>query len=145
LLSVYSNEIKVTAQAESIQMAEVNSEEALLDYQESTSEDEQIEDELIPSHSEHEDYMFSDEDDDEEDDGDENSDDLDDAGEFDDKEDNEDEDEGDSEDDDEDDEEIEKDKILKKANNRNQLARRKNVIDQYLPKTDKKVCYCFEC
>jgi hypothetical protein len=33
----------------------------LLYYQESTSEDEQIEDDLIPSHSEFDEYLFSDE------------------------------------------------------------------------------------
>lgn len=43
-----------------------NDKEPLLYYQDSSSEDEQIEDELIPSHSEFDEYVFSDEEDEEE-------------------------------------------------------------------------------
>lgn len=43
-----------------------NNKEPLLYYQDSSSEDEQIEDELIPSHSEFDEYVFSDEEDEEE-------------------------------------------------------------------------------
>lgn len=55
---------QVTSQAEGLPVG--NEKEALLYYQDSTSEDEQIEDELIPSHSEFDDYVFSDEEEEEE-------------------------------------------------------------------------------
>ena len=78
---------KAFSQAEALQTANEKDIQPLLYYQDSTSEDEQIEDELIPyllrifsllfrkllninvikrSHSEFEDYVFSDEEDDEE-------------------------------------------------------------------------------
>ncbi|CAF0715067.1 unnamed protein product [Brachionus calyciflorus] len=55
---------QVTSQAEDLPSG--NDKEPLLYYQDSTSEDEQIEDELIPSHSEFDEYVFSDEEDEEE-------------------------------------------------------------------------------
>lgn len=54
---------QVTSQAEGLPVG--NEKEPLLYYQDSTSEDEQIEDELIPSHSEFDEYVFSDEEDEE--------------------------------------------------------------------------------
>jgi U3 small nucleolar RNA-associated protein 5 len=65
---------QVSSQTESLQTSNVhnnnnnNVQPTLLFYQDSTSEDEQIEDELIPSHSEFEDYVFSDEEEEEEED-----------------------------------------------------------------------------
>jgi len=61
---------QVSSQAEALQTANEKDVQPLLYYQDSASEDEQIEDELIPSHSEYDDYNFSDEevDDDEVDD-----------------------------------------------------------------------------
>ena len=56
---------QVSSQAEGIQSNADKDAQSLLYYQDSTSEDEQIEDELIPSHSEYDDYRFSDEVDDE--------------------------------------------------------------------------------
>lgn len=55
---------QVTSQAEGLPNS--NDKEPLLYYQDSSSEDEQIEDELIPSHSEFDEYVFSDEEDEEE-------------------------------------------------------------------------------
>jgi U3 small nucleolar RNA-associated protein 5 len=55
---------QVTSQADGLPNG--NNKEPLLYYQDSTSEDEQIEDELIPRHSEFDEYVFSDEDDEEE-------------------------------------------------------------------------------
>jgi hypothetical protein len=57
---------QVTSQAEALQAANDNDLNPLLYYQDSSSEDEQIEDELIPSHSEFDDYNFSDDEEDEE-------------------------------------------------------------------------------
>jgi hypothetical protein len=68
----------VSSQAEALQTANEKDIQPILYYQDSASEDEQIEDELIPSHSEFDDYNFSDEEDDDdeneelEDDDDEN-------------------------------------------------------------------------
>ena len=61
---------QVSAQAEAIQSVANPDAEALLLYQDSSSEDEQIEDELIPSHSEFDgdENIFSDEDEEDEDD-----------------------------------------------------------------------------
>lgn len=55
---------QVSSQAESLQANDKES-QALIYYQDSNSEDEQVEEELIPSHSEFDDYLFSDEDEDE--------------------------------------------------------------------------------
>lgn len=52
---------QVSSQAESLQTNDKDG-QALLYYQDSNSEDEQVEEELIPSHSEFDDYLFSDED-----------------------------------------------------------------------------------
>jgi hypothetical protein len=57
---------QVSSQAEGIQTNAEKDAQPLLYYQDSTSEDEQLEDELIPSHSEYDDYRFSDEDDEDE-------------------------------------------------------------------------------
>ena len=56
---------QVTSQAESLKTNDKDG-QPLLYYQDSASEDEQFEEELIPSHSEFDDYLFSDEDNDEE-------------------------------------------------------------------------------
>lgn len=55
---------QVTSQTD--ELPNSNDKEPLLYYQDSSSEDEQIEDELIPSHSEFDEYVFSDEEDEEE-------------------------------------------------------------------------------
>lgn len=65
---------QVSSQAEGVQSNAEKDAQPLLYYQDSTSEDEQIEDELIPSHSEYEEYRFSDDDDDEQEEEDSNAD-----------------------------------------------------------------------
>lgn len=68
---------QVSSQAENVQAGgdkSKSSDQPLLYYQDSTSEDEQIEDELIPSHSEYDEYRFSDEDESEEEDEDDDDD-----------------------------------------------------------------------
>jgi U3 small nucleolar RNA-associated protein 5 len=73
---------QISLQAASLENDADKDAEPLLYYQDSSSEDEQIEDELIPNHSGFDDYPFSDdEDDDDEDEEDENDDDEDDASE----------------------------------------------------------------
>lgn len=54
----------MSSQAESLQTNDKDG-QPLLYYQDSNSEDEQFEEELIPSHSEFDDYLFSDEEEDE--------------------------------------------------------------------------------
>lgn len=59
---------QVTSQAEALNQTTDRDGEPLLLYQDSNSEDEQFEEELIPSHSEFDEYLFSEEEDDVEDD-----------------------------------------------------------------------------
>ena len=92
---------QISSQAEMLQAGNVKDSQPLLYYQDSTSEDEQIEDELIPSHSEFDEYLFSDEEDADENDEDEEA------------EDEEAEDEESSEDGDEEDMELEDEKPVK--------------------------------
>ena len=58
---------KISSQAESLQANNEKDGQPLLFYQDSNSEDEEIEEEIIPSHSEYDDYLFSEEDEDEND------------------------------------------------------------------------------
>lgn len=55
---------QISSQTEKLQTSSEKDTQELLYYQESTSEDEQIEDDLIPSHSEFDEYLFSDEEED---------------------------------------------------------------------------------
>ena len=54
---------QVTSQAEALNQTAEKDGEPLLLYQDSNSEDEQFEEELIPSHSEFDEYLFSEEED----------------------------------------------------------------------------------
>ena len=58
---------QVTSQAEALNQTVEKDGEPLLLYQDSNSEDEHFEEELIPSHSEFDDYLFSEEENDDED------------------------------------------------------------------------------